>query len=267
MASDHCSKTISFLPQPLEEGFGIGVDGCPGGWVYVALGPERYMHGRVTSLDQLFECVPDHGLVFIDMPIGLAGPGESGRLCDREARQLLGVRRSSVFATPCRAALNATTYEQACALNAAACGRKLSRQAFNILPKIREVDTIIRANAGLRKCLRESHPELNFRMFAGQPMTHNKRTPEGFAERLVVLEKYWPGAADAIGAARRQLRRLGVARDDIVDAFINAVAAARPRAEHTRVPAVLDVDECALPRHIHSIRALVPLASDVRTGV
>jgi predicted RNase H-like nuclease len=224
------------------------------------------MHGRVTSLDQLFECVPDHGLVFIDMPIGLGGPGESGRLCDREARQLLGVRRSSVFATPSRAALNATTYEQACALNAAACGRKLSRQAFNILPKISEVDMIMRANAQVRASLRESHPELNFRMFSGQPMAHNKRTAEGFAERLAVLEKYWPGASDAISAARRQLRRLGVARDDIVDAFINALAAARPRAEHMRVPVASDVDECDLPRHIHSIRALTHEAPDAHTG-
>jgi predicted RNase H-like nuclease len=253
--------------QPLAEQFAIGVDGCPGGWVYIALGPDVYMHGQVVSLERLFDRVPANGLVFIDMPIGLGGAGEVGRVCDRQARQLLGVRRSSVFATPSRAALNASSYEQACALNAAACGRKLSRQAFNILPKIREVDTIIRANAQVRVRLRESHPELNFRMFADRPMAHNKRTAEGFAERLVVLEQYWPGASEAVAAARRQLRRLRVARDDIVDAFINALAAARPRGEHIRVPAAADLDECDLPRHIHSIRALTHTARSVSAGV
>lgn len=252
--------------QPLANEFGVGVDGCPGGWVYVALGPDQYLHGRVTSLDMLFERVPANGLVFIDMPIGLGGIDEVGRQCDKEARRLLGVRRSSVFATPSRRALNASTYEQACVLNAAACGRKLSRQAFNILPKIREVDAIMRASGHARTRFRESHPELNFRMFSGHPMTHNKRTAEGFSERLVVLEKRYPGASDAIDAARRQLRQLGVTRDDIVDAFINALVAACPNTEHMRVPAAADVDDCGLPRHIYSVRALPNDASQLRLG-
>lgn len=240
----------------LSFGVGVGVDGCPGGWVYVVLGPQRYGHGRVRALRSLLERIPDEGLVFIDMPIGLAAPGEIGRSCDREARRQLGPRRSSVFATPSRNALEATSYAEACLRNAAASGRKLSRQAYNILPKIREVDALVRSSASARKRLRESHPELNFRALSGAPMVHNKRKPAGFTERVAVLERHFPGAGEAVAMGHRQLRAAGVARDDIVDAFINALAAARPLAEHIRLPRDDDTDEFDLPRHIHSVRGV-----------
>ena len=242
--------------------FGIGVDGCPGGWVFVVLGPDYYAHGRVDSLDGLFAQIPHDGLVFIDMPIGLAHPGEIGRRCDREARSHLGVRRSSVFATPSRMALDATSYEEACTLNAKASGRKLSRQAYNILPKIREVDTYLQAHAVARSRLRESHPELNFCGFAGQPMRHNKRTPAGFAERLAVLDRFSSGACETMVAAHRQLHARGVFRDDVVDAFVNALAAACPASAHVRVPEADDMDERSLPRHIHSVRMVSGSCAD-----
>ena len=44
--------------------------------------------------------------VLIDIPIGLSDSGPGGRLCDREARQLLGCGRvSSVFSAPARRTL------------------------------------------------------------------------------------------------------------------------------------------------------------------
>ena len=133
--------------------------------------------------------------IAVDMPIGLlerAAPG--GRECDREARALLGrPRASSVFSPPTRKALAARRYEEVAALN----GAGMSKEAFNILPKIREVDALM--DAALQDTVVEAHPELAFCRFAGRPMRHNKRTPDGRRERLSLLRR----------AARQSLYRSG----------------------------------------------------------
>src|SRR4051812_973534 len=66
---------------------------------------------------------------------------EHPRACDIEARRCLGKGQGSrVFPTPTRPALTGSSYVECCTLNAVACGRKISKQAFGILPKILEVD-------------------------------------------------------------------------------------------------------------------------------
>lgn len=110
------------------------------------------------------------GVIAVDMPIGL--PDEGRRACDSLARRRLGPRRSSVFPVPTRGALQATSFTEVSGL---------SIQGWHLVPKIREVD------AGWQPRVVECSPELAFAVLAGAPMAHNKRTPEGRAERLAVL--------------------------------------------------------------------------------
>jgi predicted RNase H-like nuclease len=151
-----------------------GVDGCRGGWV-VATDGDVFV---APTIDEVLAL--DVAVIAIDMPIGLPEAGQ--RACDVAARKLLGPRRSSVFATPVRATLAATSYAEALALHRGADGRGLSKQAYNLLPKIRELD----ANAADAR-LHESHPELAFARLLGHPAEHPKRSPAGRAERLGVL--------------------------------------------------------------------------------
>jgi predicted RNase H-like nuclease len=82
------------------------------------------------------------------MPIGL--PERGPRACDLEARRLLGPgRASSVFPAPIRPVLVATSYDDACQIRLQVEGKKLSRQAWVIVPKIREVDDMLRDNSEL----------------------------------------------------------------------------------------------------------------------
>lgn len=68
----------------------------------------------------------------IDIPIGLTAHGP--RDCDILARKLLRApRASSVFPAPVRAVLGATTYQEATSRSEAACGQRMSQQAFGIL--------------------------------------------------------------------------------------------------------------------------------------
>ena len=93
-------------------------------------------------------------VVAVDMPIGLPERvGAGGRAAENSVRPLLGARQSSVFSVPSRAAIYAADYRRGLPDRAATSEppRKVSKQLFNIAPKIREVDEALRADAGRRR--------------------------------------------------------------------------------------------------------------------
>ena len=170
----------------------------------------------------------------IDIPIGLA-PSDPRR-SDIEARKRLGQRRSSVFPAPVRAVLAATTYAEACAISRATCGRAISRQLFNILPKIREVDALVTPRRQQR--LVEMSPELSLTLLAGAPMSHSKRSRDGRAERSQVLATVFGSEAIAHHAGQPPA---GAQADDVLDAFAGAWTARRyAMAEHLQLGGELD---------------------------
>jgi len=194
-----------------------GADGCKQGWVLVTreLGSGLVSWRVCTSAEDLFYGNPIPDVLGIDIPIGL--PDSGPRVCDHEARRRLGTGRgSSVFPAPIRCLLNAHTYVESCALRFQAEGKKISRQAWGILPKIRCVDSLLRHDAALQQRVREVHPEVCFLLLAGHPMRHNKKKKQGQEERLRVL-KPWFG--ESLFAAVDQRHRLHFALDDLLDAF------------------------------------------------
>lgn len=225
----------------------VGVDGCRAGWFAVEIddsGAWRYaVYADIRALWTQHHTA-EH--ILIDMPIGLSDTGR--RQCEREARKSLGARRSSIFSVPVRAALDVKTYAEASAINFERSGLKLSKQTWNIMPKIREVDHLLRENDLAREKFMEVHPEVLFRGLTGAPMTMPKKTAEGFAERLDVLEQYLPDAETVIDAALRDFPRKQVVRDDIVDALVIAIVARIGNFES--LPAIPDVDAEGLPMRI-----------------
>jgi predicted RNase H-like nuclease len=195
-----------------------GVDGCRTGWVVATLGPTGLGLAVVPSIAPVLDEVADDALaaVAIDMPVGL--PATAPRACDAEARRLLGPRRSSVFPAPARAVLGARTFREAAERSRAATGRSLPVQAYNLVPKVAELDRAMRPD--LQDRVVEAHPELAFTRLAGAPAANAKRTPEGRAERLALL------AAAGVGDLTR-VRALGAAPDDILDAAVLALTARR----------------------------------------
>lgn len=94
------------------------------------------------------------------------------------------------------------------------------------------------------------HPEICFWALNGQqPMKFNKKTRAGYAERIVLLERFLPGATDIVEAALAQYPRTRVARDDIVDALAGATTAALSGALRT-LPPDPATDEAGLPMEI-----------------
>ena len=186
----------------------VGIDGCRAGWVVATADDSLESFGlRVApTLNAVLDQVDRlDGLVAIDVPIGLSDDGS--RQCDLAARAFLkGHRKSSVFPAPCRVTLAACSYEDACQLNARACGKKVTRELFNILPKIRDVDLLV--NPARQARVRESHPEVIFATLAGSdvPALPPKRQSDGQERRVEILRRFLPGVS--LDLLRRERSRL-----------------------------------------------------------
>ena len=192
-----------------------GVDGCRGGWLCVE---ERNggLAGHIfKSFAALLAALPTAEIVAIDIPIGL--PEQGKRDCDTAARKALSpTRTSSVFPTPVQGILLEERYFDANLKQRDIDGRGLSRQAFGILPKIREVNLTLQPNPALQQRVREIHPEVCFAFWNwGVPMQHRKSSPAGQREREMLIDAEWPGQREAI--LNRLLGRYEI--DDLNDAF------------------------------------------------
>ncbi|MFH5182325.1 DUF429 domain-containing protein [Paenibacillus sp. TAB 01] len=232
----------------------VGVDGCRGGWIAVALETDGSWAAEIyPKLLSVWERNRDAALFLVDMPIGLASGSHGGkRRCDGEARQRLKpFRASSIFSAPIREALAAGSYAEANALSRQLTGAGLSKQAWNLAPKIREADALARLLLeGSGSPLFESHPELCLAELFGGPMRHNKKTPQGFDERLSHISRLFPEAPEVVACAMERFRRKDAARDDIVDALVLAAAAWSGGGRLEQVPAEPEYDACGLPMRI-----------------
>jgi predicted RNase H-like nuclease len=200
----------------------LGIDGCRAGWLYVTqdLASGALSAGIFRRIDEILAFDPIDTVAGIDIPIGLTEKGP--RPCELEARKLLGrPRASSVFPVPVRPVLSARSYRQACSLGMRADGRKINRQTWNIVPKIREVDAFLTAHPAYQATVKEVHPELCFRHWnRDMPMSHSKKSAEGRADRERLVVSFF---GPAFSAARASLlcrlpRRSCWAHDDLLDA-------------------------------------------------
>ncbi|MEQ8717036.1 MAG: DUF429 domain-containing protein [Acidimicrobiales bacterium] len=207
----------------------VGVDGCRDGWVAVTLTGDRVSTVVThTHIVGVFEAAVAAGAVVvgIDMPIGLAFDGD--RPGDNEARRMLGPRSSSLFPTPVRAVLDAVDYPDACARSRAASGKAPSKQAWNLVPRIREVRAALRSGRFGALAVHEVHPETSFVAMAGRPMAASKKTAPGIAARLDAIEAEMSGLLEATARlADAGPGEPGAALDDVCDAAAAAWTARR----------------------------------------
>ncbi|MEM9224820.1 MAG: DUF429 domain-containing protein [Pseudomonadota bacterium] len=175
----------------------FGVDGCLRGWAVVGINREGRLDPEARLFERLDPLVASGAILSVDIPMGLpakiSGPG---RVAEQAVRPLLGQRQSSVFSIPSRAAVYANSYEEACRLAAATSNplRKVSKQAFQIFAKVREMDGLLDRQNQTR--VFETHAELAFwRLNGEEPMPTPKRVKgvparEGLAERIALLERH-----------------------------------------------------------------------------
>lgn len=210
-----------------------GVDGCPGGWIACFVRPQGG-EARLRIVPRFADVVgaaEAPAVVAVDMPIGLperTGPG--GRTAENAVRPLLGARQSSVFSVPSRAAIYAEDYAAACAraLETSEPPRKVSKQLFNIAPRIREIDALLRAFPAAAACVFEVHPEVAFwRLNGGHALTEPKKIKSRPYEPGLALRRRLLIAAGLPADAVNAMPPRGAGPDDLLDALACAAVARR----------------------------------------
>jgi predicted RNase H-like nuclease len=228
----------------------LGADGCKKGWIAITRDLDTgSVNCRVyCTARELLYSQPTPQIIALDIPIGL--PEQGPRACDLEARKRLGWPRAcSVFPAPIRRTLTATSYEDACQIRYKVENKKMSRQAYGILRKIREVDEVLRQNSELRMRVHEVHPEISFYFLAGQrPLKYSKKIEAGREERRKLLEPvFGQWLQTALKEHKEQPKELPCAEDDLLDAFIALWTSERIfNGKSQTIPAVPPQDACGL---------------------
>ena len=198
----------------------LGADGCKGGGWAVAMidGEGELSWHAADDTRALLELADEYeaDAVAMDVPIGLPPVG-GRRACDDLARARLGARRSSVFAAPPREVLGCASYSDARPL-----APSLSAQAFGLVPRIREVDDVLREQAAqVHDRVIEAHPEVAFTaLAAGRLLLAPKRSAAGALQRIGLLEEALEDALPVDVPASAGL-------DDALDAAACALVAHR----------------------------------------
>jgi predicted RNase H-like nuclease len=198
-----------------------GVDSCPGGWLAVLVTFYEEVveeeHLLLESFRELSELASPPSYIAVDIPIGLLAERiQGGRECDRVARKVLGQpRSSSVFSPPVRPSLDCSTFEEAREYG-------LNMQSFGILPKVKELDQIMKPD--LQRRIREVHPEVSFFALAGlSPARAGKKKAEGREERTRLLNQYFFQVEEGVG----RFPASRATTDDVLDAYACAWTAMR----------------------------------------
>ena len=193
----------------------VGVDGCPDGWLAVVGRPPQCSASIHPDFGSILQTYPE-AVIVVDIPIGLMD-GKEGRAVDRLMRKRLGKRHSSVFTPPSRAASHALTYDDAKRRNIEITGKSLSKQTWGLVPKIRELDSLMTKTPALQENTREGHPEFAFAMLNDSPIAHSKKTACGIFKRTALLRAI---GYDIEHIATYLHSHAGAKADDLVDACV-----------------------------------------------
>jgi predicted RNase H-like nuclease len=236
----------------MRESLYLGIDSCSYGWISFIINQTGWNIEIFRNINPIWKKYNEAKLILIDIPIGLRSETSKARLCDSAARKFLTRKRSSsIFPTPCRQALNASSYQEANSINRSITGKGVSKQTYNIMPKIKEVDKLLRRDDHASNIIIESHPEVCFTALNnGKPLEDYKKTKNGMKQRLSLLNSVSDHGKKPLYFAKNNFKRNEVAIDDILDAWVLAISASKGKSALKFLPTSYEFDKKGLPMRI-----------------
>jgi len=203
----------------------IGIDACKFGWIAIVIDKSgEFEFSKHSTFPSIISTYPNAEKYLVDMVIGLADKNHPREVEQLVRQKLKPNRTSTVFTPPCREAVYEKTYEAAKKKNITITGKSISIQAWNVVPKIREIDEFILKNKNLRSKIKEAHPELCFASLNnGTTMQFKKSIKEGEEERLALLSLFFPKSKLIFKQGSKSFLKKEVKNDDIIDALSLAV--------------------------------------------
>lgn len=140
----------------------VGVDGCKGEWIAVAISNEAFEVGKYKTIEEICKKYQEADALLIDIPIGLPeSRTEAVKRPDNELRVKLSKKSSSVFNTPFRQIVHAPDTKRAWELNSEL-DAKQNPISMALCKAIKQVDIFLQNNPQWKNRLLESHPEYCF---------------------------------------------------------------------------------------------------------
>lgn len=207
----------------------FGIDGCKGGWIVAEMNENAQVSFLFFETIEVFwNNVRDRAKrVYIDIPIGLPSFPDL-RAADFEARKVLKARKSSIFNVPYREVLDfgkRNGLEYRCYSQANEYSKKMfqvgiPKQTWAIMPKIAEVDNLLKSDGAAAIAFSEIHPEILFWSLNNLvEMKYKKSTSYGFLERVKHISKVLPKTYENLEEAYNNHSN-NVQPDDLVDALV-----------------------------------------------
>jgi predicted RNase H-like nuclease len=228
----------------------VGVDGARDGWIAVADTLTTLQFQVFSSPAALYQNFRLANVIAVDIPMGLSETGP--RAPDSLARKFVGGKRaSSIFSAPVRGILDAHSQPEASRRHRDIDGRGFGAQAFAILPKIRDWDSLLRSDLSARERVYEVHPEVSFaELNGGLGLAPGKKTPEGAQLRARLLAHEF--GAEAVRELLESVPRREAAPDDVLDALVALWSARRIASGQARtLPSAPAIDSCGLRTAIY----------------
>lgn len=231
----------------------VGLDWASKGWFGVVLDDGDWETDLFPSIGSVWKYHSDAARILIGVPIGL--PTERKRTCDVAAKERLGRQHRSVFYAPVRRAVYEGNLDEAKRINERA-GFSIQNRAWNVVPRIREVDEFLDSFPGARDRLVETHPETCFHALNGRTaLDAPKRTAEGIARRTALLADEHPDATAIYESSVDRYTKPDYAsfvggEHDLLDALVAAATARREPDRLATLPEDPPTDERGLPMRI-----------------
>ena len=193
----------------------IGIDGCKAGWIIAkSLENESISFQIIKNLNDVYLEGINVSHIGIDIPLQLSHTGK--RYAEIEARSLLKKRACTIFSPPTLNALRAKDYIDACEINFKECGKRISKQSWNLFPKIKEAQKFSKNNLISKLSVFEIHPELSFMAMNDMNLIEaSKKTDIGKKIRIKLIQKFFPSFS--FESVRKKYKKNQVQDDDILD--------------------------------------------------
>jgi predicted RNase H-like nuclease len=227
----------------------VGVTWSDGAWLAVAFTADGY--DRTDVFDGIGDCWAEyeddiHRMV-VGVPIGLVESGDPTRRCDELARNVLGPRSDAIPDPPVREATKKRRYSPASRIQKRKTGSGLAEAAFEQSDAIAMCDELLQEVPEAAAVIHGSHPELCFRAFAGEELSHPGRVAAGYAERMRSLATHDRDAPPIVQNAAEATTGETVSVLDVLDATALAYTARPGPGSLRTLPAEPETDPTGLP--------------------
>ena len=163
-----------------------GIDGCQNGWLISSIKKNKINYQFSPTLTK-FPFEPN-ATITIDMPLELPKTiDDYPKKSEQQAKKILGQRHSCIFYAPLATWLQLPyeTINEQCTNHAKP---KLSKQSYQLFPKIIELQTFKKQSLHLKQY--ESHPECVFQLLNQNVPLPSKKTSPGIEIRINLLNEH-----------------------------------------------------------------------------